>query len=97
MHNKNLLPSYQPLAQYTGEFFGVEYLYRQSGDELITGDMDVAAQIDEGFEEFREEVEDLPVHIPADAVENPLTVAPPSHSDSESIEEEEEVSFCCIV
>jgi hypothetical protein len=33
----------------------VECLYRQSGDELITGDIDVAAQIDEGFEEFREE------------------------------------------
>ena len=97
VHNKKLLPSYQPPAQYTGEFFGVEYLYRQSGDELITGDIDIAAQIDEGFEEFREEVEDLPVHIPADAVENPLTVVPPSHSDSESEEEEEEVSFCCIV
>ena len=38
----------------TGENFGVEYLYRQSGLELLTDPDDLSRDIDEGFEDFEE-------------------------------------------
>ena len=45
---KPVFPNYRPPAKYTGELFGVEYLYHQSGITFDPGD-DLNAQIDEGF------------------------------------------------
>ena len=98
VHGKKILPSYQPPAQYTGELFGVEYLYRQSGMPLITKDLDIAAKIDEGFEDYKDDddnfLEQSQIH--AEDGEDIFTVAPPSQSDSES-DEEGEVRFLSLV
>ena len=50
-----VLPLYRPPAQYTGECFGVEYLYRQLCLELVSNPDDLSRDIDEGFEDSREE------------------------------------------
>ena len=92
---KKVLLTYWPPAEYTVEFFGVEYLYRQSGREFMTGDIDLISQIDEGFEDFKEDESVEHLQIPSDDVDNPLTVAPPPQSDSES-EEEGEVRLSII-
>ena len=98
VHGKKILPSYQPPAQYTGELFGVEYLYRQSGMPLITKDLDIAAKIDEGFEDYKDDddnfLEQSQIH--AEDGEDIFTVAPPSQSDSES-DEEGEVRYLSLV
>ena len=59
--------------------------------EFITEDLDIAAQIDEEFEDYKEDDDYLEQpQIPADVGENLLTVAPPTHSHSD---EEGEVRF----
>ena len=45
---KLVFPNYRLPAKYTGELFGVEYLYHQSGITFDPGD-DLDTQIDEGF------------------------------------------------
>ena len=97
MHGKKILPSYQPPAQYTGELFGVEYLYWQSGMPLITEDLEIAGKSDEGFEDYKDDDDDFleQPQIPAENGEDIFTVAPPSQSDSES-DKEGEVRFARI-
>ncbi len=46
IHGKEVIPLYRPPAAYTGELLGVEYLYHQSGEDELVG------QIDEGFGEL---------------------------------------------
>lgn len=59
VHGTPLLPLYRPPSQYTGEAFGVEYLYRQSGTVFKPRDLD--KEIDEGFEDLEEAELDLPL------------------------------------
>ena len=54
----DVFPFHQPPMGYTGELFGVEYLYSQSSQVMDTQDLDT--QIDERFEDIDEE--DL-VHV----------------------------------
>ena len=94
IHGKSILPSYQPPGRYTGELFGVEYLYRQSGIQFITDD--IATQIDEGIEDCEgDDCLEQPQTPTGDVAEDPMTVARPSQSESES-DEEEEVRFSCV-
>lgn len=62
--------------------------------QFMTDDID--HQIDEGFEDFTEGDDCLEQALISggDASEDPLTVAPPSQSDSES-DEGEKVRFGC--
>ena len=71
--------------EYTGELFGVEYLYSQSGHVMDTEYVDT--QIDEGFEDIDEED---PVHVPTcDAADDSTLTLPPIDSDSDADEDEE--------
>jgi len=45
------LPHYQALGEYTGEAFGVEYLYEQTGFMFPRKEDDLDAEIDEGFDD----------------------------------------------
>ena len=54
VHGLNVFPLYQPPAMYTGELIGVEYLYQQSGYQLISDGMDLDSKINEGFEDYEE-------------------------------------------
>ena len=83
--------AYRPPAKYTGELFGVEYLYHQFGLQMITSGEDLEYSIVEGFED----TEDAPfdqlsaLTVDCSMVENPSTVAPPLESESEDEEEDE--------
>ena len=54
-----LIPSYNPPPLYTGELFGVEYLYHQTGLQFSSTDEEVDREIDEGFGDLEDEVEQL--------------------------------------
>ena len=81
---RKILPNFQPLAEYTGELFGVEYLYAQSGMTFVPSEEDLLTEIDEGFGDTDEELPSPEFEVSTDDI----TVALPS-DDSES---EEEVS-----
>lgn len=75
---KKVLPNFQPSAEYTGELFGVEYLYAQSGVTFMpVSDADLVTDIDEGFGDIDEELAD------SEANSDDITVALPSDSESE--------------
>lgn len=60
IHGHKVFPNYRPPAKYTGEFFGVEYLYSQSGLQFQPEDLD--QEIDEGFEDYEHSpLHDMPV------------------------------------
>ena len=59
-----MFPNFQPPAKYTGEAFGILYLYRQSGRSLICKDEDLYQLIDEGFEDFTEEDSNSTITVP---------------------------------
>ena len=80
---------YQPPAQYTGELFGVAYLYDQSGDQLCPKGDNLESQIDKGISDMEEEVDEPLDSVALGDLEDPRTVAAPS--DPESADEEEEV------
>ena len=81
-----MFPNFQPPAKYTGEAFGILYLYRQSGRSLICKDEDLDQLIDEGFEDFTEEDSNSTTTVAPSGVD--ATLVPPS-SDTESNDEEE--------
>ena len=63
---KKHIPNYQPPAQYTGEMYGVEYLYHQTGAVLVDSIDNIDEQIDEGFCDVEE----------MGSVENPMSQDP---------------------
>jgi hypothetical protein len=85
-----MLPLYQPPSKYTGEIFGVEYLFRQSGIVLNTQGEELDKQIDEGFEDI-DDHEDFVYTAPPDTEDN-NTAACLLESDSGEDETEEESS-----
>ena len=54
VHGKKVFPFYKSPAKYTGEMFGIQYLYDQSGLKFTPDAEDLNAQIDKGFEEFED-------------------------------------------
>ena len=69
LHGREMLPLYQPPSKYTGEIFGVEYLFRQSGIVLNTQGEELDKQIDEGFEDI-DDHEDFVYTAPPDTEDN---------------------------
>ena len=55
IYHKDIVPDFTPPAEYTGEHLGVQYLYKQSGENLCMPSEDLEKQIDEGFEDFQED------------------------------------------
>ena len=88
IHGKAAFPLYNPPSQYTGELFGVEYLYDQAGFQLYTTEENLDKDIDEGFEDVEDE--DAPIGSIPPFLDDPesVSIAPPEESDNE---EEEEV------
>ena len=78
---------YQPPSRYTGEQFGVQYLYHQSGRSFTTTGDELNVQTDEGFTDV-EDIDQPAITTPLDHDEDLITVAPPVNPDSD---EEEEV------
>lgn len=73
---KKVFPHYRPLPKYTGELFGVEYLFAQTG-MTFKPDVDIEQEIDEGFGDSDQELiggfdldladaEDATVAVPMD-------------------------------
>ena len=88
IHRKAVFPLYTPPSRYTGELFGVEYLYDQAGLQMCPTEETIDKDIDEGFEDAEED--EFPSGVfPAffDDVDD-MTVASPEESDED---EEEEV------
>ena len=76
---KKVLPNFQPSAVYTGELFGVEYLYAQMGATFMpASEEDLVTQIDEGFGDIEEELAEE---------SNSYDAIPSLPSDSESDDE----------
>ena len=90
IHQQEVLPLYRPPGPYTGELFGVEYLYQQSGYHFVKDEDNLDSQIDEGFEDYEDSpLDQLAAATIAAAQEDPSIVAP-SESDSDDDDEEEE-------
>ena len=92
VHGTSVFPQYRPPAKYTGELYGVEYLYHQTG--LVFEPTNLDTEIDEGFGELEED-DYLPVTV---NVDDPTAVAPPTdESDGDSGDEEVSVARKIIV
>ena len=64
VHGKKIFPNHQPSPEYSGELFGVEYLYSQSGISFRPKDDDLDTQIGEGFADIDEMLADgLTCHL----------------------------------
>lgn len=87
LHGQDIFPLYRPPSKYTGELFGVEYLFWQSGIVLKTQGEELDKRIDEGFEDI-DDWEDLNYST----LHDHSTVACPVE-ESDSDEDETEVSF----
>ena len=78
-----VLPMYQAPSKYTGELFGAEYLYAQSGQEL---NPDLDEEVDKGLDGVEDEgFEDGTIASLEE--EESMTMAPPS--DKEDSDEEQ--------
>lgn len=95
IHGKTLLNTSPLPAAYTGELIGVEYLFDQKGDALPTSVDEVEAKIDEGFQDFSVEEEEVSetFSVPTDADAIPvLTPAEEAKDDEASIYTEKQIS-----
>ena len=91
MLGKKVFPLYRPPPQYTGELFGVEYLLSQTGASFCPKEEDLDVEIDEGFADFDELVDEWVNQQPKP---DDITVTP-SHppTDSENDDDEDEVLY----
>ena len=89
IHRKAVFPLYTPPSTYTGELFGVEYLYDQAGLQMCPMGENMNKEIDEGFEDAEED-ELKSDALPAlfDDPEEGM-ISPPEESD-----EDEEEGVC---
>ena len=81
-----MFPNYRPPSQFTGELFGVCYLYNQTGRSFTATDGNqLDTEIDEGFGDV-DGLEESPSVITTctmDQDEHPITVAPPDDPDED--------------
>ena len=57
-----VFPNHQPPSAYTGELFGVEYFFQQSGESFCPTENEVDNLVDEGFDEEEVASEDADCH-----------------------------------
>ena len=89
IHSERTSPDYCPPLEYTGELFGVEYLYDQSGNQMVFKDSDLDDEIDEGFQDFDETTLAEPdAFVPAET-EDPIPVLCEDQEEEEEDLEEE--------
>ena len=89
LRNEALLPKFTPPGVYTGERIGVEYLRSQS-DVLATKDLE--KEIDEAFEDFLGEPED----IQSQDIQDITLALPEESSESDSGTEEVGETHCNV-
>ena len=87
VHGKKVFPSYQPCAEYSGELYGVEYLYSQSGTNFRPKEEDLDTQIDEGFGDVEEALPDRYGYDLHTAASDDVTVGPLTDTESEDEDE----------
>ena len=90
VHGKDMLPLYQPPAKYTGELFGVEYLYHQSGQTFSSTAEELDQQINEGFEDIGDDVDQ---HVGSLVVDDGDPTVDPPVDQSDSSEDGDEVGL----
>ena len=69
------------MSEYTGELFGAEYLYSQTGYALSPKEEELDKEIDEGFDDMSEEDasdSSLPTLMASEA---DITIAPPDDQE----------------
>lgn len=79
IHGKKTLDNFVPSSSYTGELFGVAYLFSQSNLQFPYGDQ-LDVEIDEGFGDCDEDsIDDSnhPLSVDTDA-----TISPPTDEES---------------
>ena len=88
LHGKSVFPVYTAPSVYTGELFGVNYLYDQTGLRLDSSEDNLDREIDEGFEDVEED-ELTTGSIPVLEEDHEyLSIYPPEESEEEEEEEE---------
>ena len=88
LHGQAMFPLYRPPSRYTGELFGVEYLFQQSGIVLNTQGEELDKQIDEGFGEMTDEENLFDFAATLDSESHETAASPVERSD---LDEENEV------
>ena len=81
IHGRSPFSSFSLPSDYTGELFGVAYLYAQSGRQLVSDKTDLDKDIDEGFSDDSD-LDIIPSAAP-DMEEEPLPVIAMVDSDSD--------------
>ena len=89
VHSKAVLPLLSPPSEYTGELFGVEYLFNLSGVPLHPTEEEGLVKIDEGFEDVEDEDVITSMAFQPDPAH--LTIAPPEESEDEEEDPEETI------
>ena len=90
MLGRKVITPHIQASEYTGELFGVEYLYSQSGHTLSPKEDELDKEIDEGFGDMSEEDAAAPPTLMAS--ESDITIAPPDDSDSDGDDDQDEVT-----
>ncbi len=79
LFSKPLVPEYRPPCSYTGEHFGVEYLFKQSGQQFRP---DVEKDVEQGMDGVLDDEDET--YEPSEVDE---TLAPPSDEANTSEDE----------
>ena len=80
---ETVFSNYRPPSQFTGELFGIRYLYNQTGRSFTAINEDkLDTQIDEGFGDV-DDLEESSIAVAIDQDEHPVTVAPPADPESD--------------
>lgn len=87
-----------PPTVYRAEAFGIEYLCRQTGGQLIPNGSNFEREIDEGFvEDSLDSGVQLEVELPTSHEDPTLECLPPLSTDSDSSDSDNDVSnVCCF-
>ena len=87
MHGTTPLPLAPTPSSYSGELFGVEYLYNQTGQRVLDSD-NIEERIDEGFGDVEEEEEEEKHQVATEA-ELGTVASPDDTSEEEGVEVED--------
>lgn len=90
MLGRKTLTHHSHVSEYTGELFGAEYLYSQTGYALSPKGEELDKEIDEGFDDMSEEDSSDSPSPTLTASEADMTIAPPDDPDSDGDTGQEE-------
>ena len=92
LHGRSAFPSHILPSKYTGELFGVQYLYDQAGLCLYSSEENLDREIDEGFENAEDEL--MAASMPTfDDDPEYLSIYHPDESEDDDEEEVYKIQF----